>query len=528
VKRPALHYIFPVLLALATAFVFNNCQGGLFGSKGFTSAKSKCVAGLYKGQLSKLSDGVEPSPFAAQKVRLSSSSGTAVQSKVEAPVTVKAGEKLTVTLDNACVMNPDSVKGAITTEAIKSAATYAELERQVYLWTLPRDYSSDEIEQLTADEPCIAGVSWNRTYKMQAYNDTGALYQSYLGSINGENAYPLFYNDSGGMTRTGNPVIIAVIDTGVDWQHPDLQANIWTHAYGAGIDITTLGTNVSYNPMDVSGIGHGTHVAGSIAAVTDNTVGISGTMPFRAKIMAIKLFAVDQAGELTTTSQHLANALRFAHQNGAHVINLSIGNITNSPNSDATVEAGVNEAVAAGVTVVTVTGNADGGQSGREINGQTLTVIPGMYATRQGVIGVGSYETSTGNKSYFSHYSTTYGEIAAPGAEQGINGIYSTLPTSLNSYGRLAGTSQAAPLVSAAAGLVVGIIRDAYNVIPKPADVERLILASAAKDSRLTPYFKEGNRLDLLRLVQRINAEYPQTRSSSSGSMDLSSLACPQ
>jgi subtilisin family serine protease len=157
-----------------------------------------------------------------------------------------------------------------------------------------------------------------------------------------------------------------------------------------------------------------------------------------------------------------------------------------------------------------VIGNANSG-NGVNIDGVNNSSIPGQFSTTAGVIGVGSFDASTGNKSFFSNYSTTYAEIGAPGAESGTTGLVSTIPTAIGSYGRLAGTSQAAPLVSAAAGLTIGLIRNAYGVSPTPAEVERLLTASAVKSSQLTSYFKDGNRLDLLSLVQKINADYPLT-----------------
>ncbi len=76
-------------------------------------------------------------------------------------------------------------------------------------------------------------------------------------------------------------------------------------------------------------------------------------------------------------------------------------------------QAAVSEAVAAGSFVTVVMGNADGGSSGQMIDGSTLSSIPGQYSILNGVIGVGSFDASTGNKSLFSHYSTTYAEIGA-------------------------------------------------------------------------------------------------------------------
>jgi subtilisin family serine protease len=131
---------------------------------------------------------------------------------------------------------------------------------------------------------------------------------------------------------------------------------------------------------------------------------------------------------------------------------------------------------------------------------------------------------TTGEKSYFSHFSPTFAEIAAPGAENGSTGIYSTKPRALSSYGRLAGTSQAGPIVSAAAGLAIGLIRESYGVAPTPAEVERLLLASAIKSPQLTTYFKDGNRLDLQALVQKINQEYPLT--ATGASTNVGTLGC--
>ena len=79
-------------------------------------------------------------------------------------------------------------------------------------------------------------------------------------------------------------------------------------------------------------------------------------------------------------------------------------------------------------------------------------------------------------------------------------------------------------MVAAAAGLTFGLIRDAYGINPTPAEVERLILEGAVKSPQLSSYFKDGNRLDLMTLVHKINVDYPLTRTG--GSTDLSSLGC--
>jgi len=474
-----------------------------------------------------VNDATPPGSFAAKKVQLREDLvDNPAQGKASGPITIDAGKSLGVILNNTCLQEQSGnfESTTITKAAISAGGIIAGLDRQAYEWILDRDYTDTEIEDLAAAEACVEGISWNREYKIQAsFNDPSLTYQSHLTAIRAASSYDLFYNAGGGMNITGtlaNATVVAVIDTGVDSQHPDLKNNMWSNSNGTGVDITSVGTSaVDYNPSDASSIGHGTHVSGVIAAVSNNGVGIVGTMPYRARIMAIKVFKRETNGDLSTTSQYFYNAMKFAYTNGAGVINLSLGAVGSGANSDSLALAGVTEAVQHGSFVTVVIGNADGGANGQEVNGTTYSSIPGQYSTIDGVIGVGSFDANTGNKSYFSHYSTRFVEMGAPGAEQGSTGIYSTIPTSLNSYGRLAGTSQAAPVVSAAAALTIGLIKEAYGTAPSPAEVERILKASAIKSSALAPYFKDGNKLDLLNLVQKINADYPNTLSTSTASI---------
>jgi subtilisin family serine protease len=519
-KRNVLRFILPFIAMLAIPFVYNSCQSGLPGSKAFASKNGKCKVVSDGGFVHKMKVSLEPAqtPFSTGKVKLRADAPAGALAKTGEVFTVKAGTELGLIMDNACLQEhraalADSV---LSKAALMEGGLWPQLNHQAYLWHLDRDYSEDEINALAEQEACVVGVSWNKEYKPQALNDTYSAAQIYLPAIHAFEAYDRFYAGGGMPTDSGAPVLLAAVDTGVDWTHPDLTANMWAHQYGYGVNATTIGTSlVDYNPIDISPIGHGTHVSGLMAAISNNATGITGAMPYRAKIMGIKVFKTNSSGDLTATSQYIYNGVKFAYLNGANVINISLDAITNGPASDSIQEAAFDEAIAAGATVVVALGNADNGANGRQIDGVNLSSIPAMFATKAGALGVGSFEVATGNKSAFSHYSKLYGEIAAPGAEQGTTGLVSTVPGTLGSYARLAGTSQAAPLVSAAAGLTVGLIRQAYGAPPTPAEVERLLLASAAKSPALTPYFKDGNRLDLLSLVQKINADYPQTASGS-------------
>lgn len=501
---------------ISVPFIYNSCQKGFSTANGISSgALSLCKVTLEKGQVKKLelSYAKVPRQFRSGKVVLSQTppdaSNGGVLSKASADPVIPEGSKLAVILDNVCAESTPSSDRPLTDLLLQSQSVMPQIPRQAYNWTLDQDYLQSNIEAMADADACVVGLSWQRKYKVASFNDSAMSYQEHLSSIQAPTAWDEFYNPNYGMKTSGDPVIVAVLDTGIDWQHPDLQAHIWQNSQGWGVDATTMGTNLlNFNPFDISSDGHGTNVSGIIAAVSNNSMGIVGTMPYRAKIMAIKIFNIVNGMESTTTS-YFYNGLQFAAWNKANVINLSVA--TTGTDYDTVTQEGFDEALAQGITIVTALGNGPTNSSGQLVDGTNVRVVPAIYDTLNGVIGVGSFDSSTGHKSDFSNYSTTYGEIAAPGAVDASTGIYSTLPVALGSYGRLMGTSQATPMVSAAAALTIGTIRDAYGTAPSPAEVERLIEASADKSNDLSSYFKNGNRLNLYNLVEQIHHDYPQT-----------------
>lgn len=224
----------------------------------------------------------------------------------------------------------------------------------------------------------------------------------------------------------GDPnVVIAIIDSGVDLKHPDLQSNLT-----AGFNVLSNGQTP---PQDDNG--HGTHAAGIAAAATDNNTGVAGACP-RCKIMPIK--ALDQEG--AGTGFDVAMAVVWAVDNGAKIINMSLG----GPESDLTLERAVQYALSRGVSVVVAAGNEN-------------TDTPMYPAALPGVISVGSVDTSK-KRSSFSNYGT-WVSVMAPGS-----GILSTMPMNsvfmtsnegyLNEYDLMDGTSMAAPMVAGVLGLI--------------------------------------------------------------------------
>lgn len=262
-------------------------------------------------------------------------------------------------------------------------------------------------------------------------------------------------------TTTGSSsVIVAVVDSGVDLDHEDLADNIWVNTgeiAGNGVDDDGNGFVDDVNGWDFvdsdndpnpapngtdddadgqvdGGVIHGTHVAGLIGAVGNNSVGGSG-VNWDVSIMAVR--ALDDEGY--GNDPDIAQAVEYAADNGASVINLSLGAYGNSSE----MEAAVQYAIDAGVLVMAAAGN-----DAVDIN------VDGFYpACSDGVVGVAATNAADTAAS-FSNYGSTCVDIAAPGAS-----IFSTLFTDAtfgftDSYGYLSGTSMATPIVSGAAALI--------------------------------------------------------------------------
>ncbi|GAA4928601.1 S8 family peptidase [Actinoplanes utahensis] len=237
---------------------------------------------------------------------------------------------------------------------------------------------------------------------------------------------------------TGAGIKVAVIDTGVDPRHPDLAANVLS-----GYDATTNRAGASRD-----GNGHGTHVAGTIAAVTGNDVGVTGIAP-DVRILPVKVLADNGSGYSSDT----AEGIIWAADNGAQVINMSLG----GPTKVTAVSNAVKYARSKGVTVIAAAGN--------ERTSGSPTSYPGAD---EGVIAVAATDSADRFASYSNRGS--YVDVAAPGS-----GIISTYPTALGrAYASLNGTSMASPHVAAVAALL-----KAYQPATTPDQIEAALERSA-------------------------------------------------
>ena len=276
--------------------------------------------------------------------------------------------------------------------------------------------------------------------------------------------------------------IVAVIDTGVLYTHPDLAANIWRNAgeiAGDGIDNDENGyvddlhgydfVNNDGNPTDDNG--HGTHVAGTIGAVGNNGIGTSG-VAWTTKIMALKFLGANGSG----STSGAVSAIYYAVDNGATILNNSWGGGGYSQ----TLYDAIAYAQASGVIFVAAAGNAAS-------DNDTVANYPSNYAVAN-VVAVAS-TTATDGLSSFSNYGANTVALGAPGSS-----IYSTYLN--NGYATLSGTSMATPHVAGA----LAVYWDA-NPNATAAQVIQRLKDTVDPIAALTGRTSTGGRLNLNKLL---------------------------
>lgn len=267
--------------------------------------------------------------------------------------------------------------------------------------------------------------------------------------------------DKAWKTQKGkSEVIVAVIDSGVDGSHPEFEGQLLA-GYDFSSDKPTAGGNVD-------GYGHGTHVAGVIAAKANNGQGISGIAP-DCKILPVRIF--NNWGH--TTSGASTAAVIWAVDNGAKVINASWG----SPLPGQAFHDAIKYALEKDVVVVAAVGNS----------GNNDPETAGYPGKSPGAIGVAASTDIDGWATF-----STFGEqvsVAAPG-----KGILSTYPTQIsNGYRIMEGTSMAAPHVTGA----VALIRSQYPQMNQKQVKE--LLEKTAKDIVMTgvDLYAGNGRIDI-------------------------------
>ncbi len=301
----------------------------------------------------------------------------------------------------------------------------------------------------TTARPVVTGGAPVRARLLYEPNDTR--FASQWGLVN-STAKPAWA--VAGAINSGTPVTVAVLDTGIQLTHPDLINRLapnttWAKCLSSACTPYSAAVS-STHPSD--GDGHGTHVAGIIAAETDNGIGVAGVAGDRpVLIMPVQVLDADGNG----TTDGVAAGVVWAVAKGAKVINLSLGSNQNTQ----AVNSAIDAAYSAGALVVASAGNCGGlNYTNNDCSSQNEKDYPAAYADTGSngngkLIPVAAIDSTNIVASYSTQqtYVATNG-VAAPGTS--ILSTYLSSKGDFSGYGDLSGTSMAAPHVAGAAAVI--------------------------------------------------------------------------
>jgi subtilisin family serine protease len=353
---------------------------------------------------------------------------------------------------------------------------------------LPSGMSAEDGIRAFLNFPEVEAVQPNFIYHLLATpNDTS------FGSLWGMTkiSAPVAWDLSTGSSS----VVVAVIDSGVRYTHEDLAANMWVNSAeipgnsldddGNGFVDDYYGWDFRYNdsdPMDENG--HGTHVAGTIGAVGNNSVGVVG-VNWNVKLMAIKIYS--PAGT-DTTSAMLINAYSYIlmmKNRGVNirVTNNSYGGCLEACGYDQATKDAIDALGDAGILNVFASGNSNQ-------NMESTQFYPAGY-TSPSIVSVAAADSSDA-KASFSNYGTVSSDLAAPGVS-----TLSTYNGSNSSYTNLSGTSMATPHVAGAAALLA-----AHRPELSAASLKATLMNTVDPLTAWTSLVKSGGRLNVARALQ--------------------------
>ena len=283
-------------------------------------------------------------------------------------------------------------------------------------------------------------------------------------------------------------IVVAVVDTGIDYNHPDLKENLWKNSHeipnnkkdddhNGFIDDVMGWDFVSGDSLPYDDHGHGTHIAGIIGAVGQNGIGISGVCQ-RVSLMILKYYDPTASGR--ENLENTVRAFQYAVNNGAHIINYSGGG---SQFSEAEHQI-LTKARQKEILVIAAAGNE-----------QQNADIYGYYPASYDLDNIISVAAMTKSKELVgsSNYGVKRIDVAAPGHH-----IYSTIPN--GKYGYMTGTSQATAFVTGIAALALS-----QNRALSVERLKEILLSSITPLSTLKDKIKTGGMIDAHQVVQKVH-----------------------
>ena len=305
----------------------------------------------------------------------------------------------------------DAVSDAAVQDTLDTVDSEVQQELPIddlLITEVPEGETVESFIDIMEEQPNVEYVQPNYVYRLDAtVNDPYASSQWHLGAIG--------VYDAWNITMGSSDVRVAVIDTGIDLGHPDFYGQIY-----AQTDV--VDNDGSADDDD----GHGTHVAGIIAASANNGIGVAGIAP------GVKLIVVDAFGPDCAYTSDIIEGIDYAISKGADIINMSLGSYEN----DTAFKTALDSAVGSGVVCVAAAGN----------DNTTAACYPSDYDSVISVIAT----TPSDTKASWSNYGSAK-DISAPGS-----GIISTFLTSYyGGYASMSGTSMASPVVAGVVALIL-------------------------------------------------------------------------
>lgn len=446
-------------------------------------------------------------------------------------ITLPQGSQLVVNIDNACASTQCDTHSTQPSLTCKLYKKYYKIQmenlKQAYVWVLEESQPVNAIEDIIKNDPnqkCVIGVSQREVYKIKdaafTTNDPDFKYQYYHKTIKGTDVYSFFDTQ-----LNGNPlaeVVVGVIDTGVDFDHPDF-ANTLSRTKGKNVNLSDA------CPTELCHF-HGTFVSGIIAAQRNNSQGGMGIAP---NSIIYSYQVGNPMGQIP--SDEIVNALQRALADRVEIINLSLGG-GGFGSSDASLQASIVDAINTNISIVVAAGNSN----------QNITAKPVYPASYDydSMIVVGSASPqdipenllipatdaqtfSPIKRDFYSNYSSLKVDISAPGRQ-----IYST---SLHkAYGIANGTSFSTPIITGALSLARGYLKTKNfdSSLLSPYVMKSLLLKSADNLDSLnellnnvsSPVFIKNRFLNMVDF-QKSLVDFTDGVSSNNNSISLNSFS---